>query len=428
MIRKALKTAARLAALPLTIPAWALGNALTVPLLKHQLRREADRGKRMQAERGVTERMADRLRHGQDIEGDHVCPDALRADEAERKLNMANGTVYEQIRALQCKDHEIDGLQMDLDEAQWQRDRARRWASLWHERARTYRRATNLCQDAEQAAYDNCDATVTEARADLARARAERDEVQQWATLLEADLGRRMNDFRDQAIHFKLAADEAERRYAALRSAVDGLITEWCVTAESYSQGELYGCVNRLRDILDAADKPLPAAPPTDEPRYARGDDPSFPCCRNLTLVGKCIRSDGHHEFCPKPPANPDHVGSLTEKVRRLEDGITEALSVARPGYPSAGGLEAREMWFAREAYQDKVFIALKQADGTLAIPDRQSAEEAMAAAWAEIPGGAVPGKSLPEAIREMRARHHEVVAERDATIRQLRESGGGTP
>lgn len=135
MIRRFIRGAAGVA----TLPVYLLGNALMVPLLKRQLRREQARTRRAEENAAAAERMADRLRHGQAIEGDYVCPDSLRADEAQRKLNMANRTVYEQIEELRRKDNEIDGECMRADENAWQLERARRWSALWHERASEYR-------------------------------------------------------------------------------------------------------------------------------------------------------------------------------------------------------------------------------------------------------------------------------------------------
>lgn len=55
--------------------------------------------RRLRKELEATIREADRLRHGRDIEGDHVCPDALRATEAERHLATLQAAA-EQVLAL----------------------------------------------------------------------------------------------------------------------------------------------------------------------------------------------------------------------------------------------------------------------------------------------------------------------------------------
>ncbi len=199
MIRSLLKGATTLAVLPV----YFLGSAFMVPLLKRQVQRERAKAQSLTAERDEARRHrdgycdqlgahieawqeideenkslrvrcksqarcveivaaerdrltierdaalreADRLRHGQAIEGDYVCPDALRADEAERKLNLANGTVYQQIEALRARDiveSELTEQAFEFAhkamEAEQQRDRARQWSSLWHETARAYRR------------------------------------------------------------------------------------------------------------------------------------------------------------------------------------------------------------------------------------------------------------------------------------------------
>ena len=50
-------------------------------------RREArETEERLTADLAASERVADRLRHGQDIEGDHVCPGDVRADKAEMEI------------------------------------------------------------------------------------------------------------------------------------------------------------------------------------------------------------------------------------------------------------------------------------------------------------------------------------------------------
>lgn len=163
MIRRILKGAATVAALP----AWIVGNALMVPLLRRQLKREADGRRQAEGERAALGQMLDgvaderdaarRDLQARDIEytaaegarreaEDLALRLAAERDEVQRKLSLANRTVCEQIEALHARDAEIESIEnewagacIDQDRVCQQRDRARRWASLWHAKAGEYR-------------------------------------------------------------------------------------------------------------------------------------------------------------------------------------------------------------------------------------------------------------------------------------------------
>lgn len=226
MIRRLARLTAEVAAAPF----WIVGNALMVPLLKKQLRREQTRSKRLESERAeairahsraadlaragdiaqlqaltdeteglagrmcgawlnaavawqerdAAERMADRLRHGQEIESDYICPDSLRATEAEAERDTLKARLAEAEKTVAVYGAALSGNAAYLDGAEHYPadDKIQGWAAalehVTRERDTLRREVDTLRRELADADRDH-DAAMAELKARHREVLAERD-------------------------------------------------------------------------------------------------------------------------------------------------------------------------------------------------------------------------------------------------------------
>lgn len=397
---------------------------------------------RLTNERDAAERMADRLRHGQEIESDYICPDSLRANEAERRLNADDWSDDIRLRAaLVAADRLTD-----------ERDSARKWSALWHQSARAWRQwcpsamrhggAPSRDRDSLMAERDEWKAEAAERKTEAERwyrQSAEHGraltEVQVERDTLKArleGLTRAARTVQHLATHAKPGDDVPLLRQAILdllapalgdegdplatpqapqgqppappalscwnckrpipypmREQRDNPLCGRCMSAGGYARPPVDGDYPAGAPVTQSAgisEPPTPSVSTKEEVadaladgattiRRVRINQPGVPSDleRKQAAAAIAAKLHGANEQarpapCPNCPVRERQVGRLVAKVRRLEDGITEALCIPRPGIPMDSPAALR-MWKAWEAYQDRVFIALKTADGTMTAP-----------------------------------------------------------
>lgn len=439
MIHRILKGAATVASLPV----YLVGNALMVPLLKRQLEREKRRADSLATERN---------RYRPIAESAEIWMPRIEAerDEAQRKLNLANATVYEQIEALRERDAEnqrvcdmLNGVTMAAKMLREEYVRARKWSSLWHERARCYRTAMNRALDAERCAYENLEASTAEAR-----------QVAEWTAANQAAWV--AAEERAEKAEGAMAAQDERERLAGERC---GISTEehGCDWPDAVAERVVH-LRDRLHDAKAAEYQTLQSEVAAahvvlDRTTAAKGTTLADRVRQHVELYENAIgvyrddlrKVEGQLEALRSAASEfllAVHRAQSVADIRAIDATKTDALRAALDGTPPVQDApptndEARAHM---RSMSEPFFSARRRA----AVEGDHPANDPVTQQWAEAVRHVTAERDvlrrevdtlrreLAEAdgvhdgvVAELKARHREVLAERDQTIARLRTKGG---